>query len=717
MKNLVKNLPQTPGIYKMKDKSGDVIYVGKAKNLRKRISTYFQKNYVHSTRTKKLIEAVADIETIQTDTELEALILENNLLQKLRPRYNILMKDDKSYVYIKVNLAEDFPAINVIRAKEIENQNLKNTKDAKYFGPKLAASKVYDTLRLLKKLFPFRQCKLNIKWDENCVEVTNRVIRYPCLEYSIKQCPGPCIGAITPDEYKKNVQQIISFLNGKTEEIENDLKQQMLLASQKKLFEKAARIRNKLISIQRITERQKITDIQRQDTDVINYVIHLGRIYFAVILIRSGKLIDQENFIFDAFELNQTDESELKEALSSFLYQYYEKASYVPKEILAPHEPDELEILKNWLSEQKTERVSLIVPQRGEKNKLLELSIKNASNFANQYRIKWMAEQSSVKALDGLAKLLDIKNKKLKRIEGFDISHLAGNETVGAMVVFENGIPKSDDYRHFKLRTIKGKPDDCGSMQEILTRRLKIIANQSKKLALRRPNKKIFEKMKKIIEGEFFDKTDLDPKTFYCFYEKKLLVGFLRLRKLSDTASEIGSLWIDPAYRGNKLGYELMKRAIQKFKMKKIYVYIQTDLENYYAEFGFKIVKEMPEFFKERAKQAAATCCRDAILMVIEKKTLSYGDPSFKEKPDLILVDGGKGQLQTALKALKIFKLKISVIALAKRLEEIFLPGKKEPIVLKEGDEVLKLLQRVRDESHRFAITFQRELHEKNLLQ
>lgn len=698
----------------MMDREKHVIYVGKAKDLQKRVKTYFQKGYEHSTRTRKLLENTASIDFIQTDSELEALLLESNLIKELKPRYNILMKDDKSYVYIKVNWAEDFPRIRVVRERTLEKTEGFGQK-ARYFGPKLASSKVYETLRILKKLFPFRHCNLDIKWrNKDLVDVTNRIIDYPCLDYYIKRCPGPCIGAVSPVEYKKIVQQIMDFLEGKNDELEKSIKKQMMEAASQKLFEKATRLRDKLFALQSITERQKITDHDRQDTDIINFSADLGRVFFNILMIRGGKLVSQENFALDALEMKEMDTPiDLVEVLQSFLLQYYERAADIPKEILVPEELEDYATLEKWLTQRRGDRVTLIHPQKGEKNKLLELSHKNAVSFGKQFRIRWLSEQRGQTALARLAEVLaarpraerlatERKSELIKRIEGFDISHLGGNETVGSMVVFENGLPKSSDYRHFKIRTVSGKPDDYRSMEETLMRRLKYLS-KTENFRLAKPSKKIFEQIKSEFPPGL---NDFRPAEFFCFMKNKYLVGFVYLRPISTYAVEIGNLWIDEKHRGQKLGYELMKRAMQKSKMKKFYAYIQPALENYYAQFGFKLVKEIPDFFKKRTNE---------ILMVMEKKALSYDDPSFKEKPNLLVIDGGKGQLNTALLALKRLKLEIPVISLAKRLEEIYLPGEKAPLLLEEGDEALKLLQRIRDESHRFAITFQRKLHQKNM--
>lgn len=722
----------------MRDKEGNIIYVGKAKDLKKRILSYFRKDYQHSTRTRKLLENCADIEYTQTDSELEALLLENNFIKEYRPRYNILMKDDKSYVYIKIDLNEDFPRIRIVRESD-RKKSEKDNKLVKYFGPKLATSKVYETLRTLKKLFPFRHCQLDIAWkgkenddqspqllqsNPDSIEVKNRVIDYPCLDYFIKRCPGPCIGAVSPAMYKKVIQQIIDFLNGKSGELENSLRDEMMAAASQKLFEKAARIRNKLFAIQSITEHQKVTDLERQDTDVINFVVEMGRVYFNVFMVRGGKLINQENFAFDALEMQHPEELESAEILESFLIQYYEKAADIPSEVFVPEELESVETLEKWLTKERGESVKILNPKKGEKNKLLALSLKNAESFSKQYRIKWLAQQKGETALVDLAEVLNMKGKSLKRIEGFDISHLGGTDTVGSMVVFENGVPKSEHYRSFKMRTVTDKPDDYASMEEVLMRRFKYLGNSAKdsELKFKHPSKKELLEMEKIILKEDLAHDNLNKKDFWLVKRGEEIVGFGRLNKLDEKVTMIASLWVSPEERGNRLGYTIMKKLISRSKLKRFYLHTEETLEDYYAVFGFTVLHEMPDVMKKRLigvlkiKDSNFDTATKGIVSMVYDVTKHKVDPSFSTKPNLVIIDGGKGQLSTASLVLKRLKLDIPVISLAKRLEEIYVPGAKAPILLEEGDEALKLLQRIRDESHRFAITFQRELHRKSMI-
>lgn len=743
IKKILKSLPETPGIYKMLDSKSNVIYVGKAVNLKKRMSQYFQKDHSHSTRTRKLVSQTAGINTIQTDTELEAVILENNLIKNLRPKYNILMKDDKSYVYIKIDLNEDFPAISIVRAKQAGSLRQAGVR---YFGPKLAVAHVYETLRTIKKIFPFRQCGLAIRWkaqtavndyesknlihnsDEKLVEVKNKVIRYPCLEYSIKQCPGPCIGAITPDEYKKFVQQTAAFLSGKNEEIQHSLNEQMKEAANKKLFEKAARIRNKLFAVNKIIERQKMTDVERKNTDIINFAADAGRIFFNIMQIREGKLIDQENFVLDALELTTADAPlDCDEMLESFISQYYERAADVPNEVFLPSEIQNRPAIEQWLSEKRGGSVKMLNPKKGEKNRLLELSFKNAANFAGQFRVKWMADQQTLSAPARLAETLGIKQKTLKRIEGYDISHLGGSETTGSMVVFENGGAKPQDYRHFKIRTLKESSDDCAALEEILRRRFKYFANRGKEIKIKTPNKNDFEFILKTISADEKINAAMrkkppekpEKKHFLAAKKDNKIIAFGRLFPLNNKISIISSLWVDPRFRGQRLGHLIIKKLIERSKLKRVYVNINKTLENYYSEFGFTVLHNVPEALLQRQLKALKVWgiknAENYISMVYDVKKFKI-DPSFSSKPDLIVIDGGKGQLNAAMNIMKKYGLQIPVIALAKKLEEIFMPGKKSSLRLVQEDEALKLLQRIRDESHRFAITFHRELHRKAVM-
>ncbi len=685
LQKVLKNLPKAPGVYKMIDKEGRVIYVGKAKDVSKRIKQYFQKNYEHSTRTRKLLENVTNIETIIVDSELEAVILEHNLIKQLQPKYNVIMKDDKNYVYIKITL-EDFPRVQIVRRIEKDN--------AKYIGPKTAAHKVQETFKILKKIFPFRHCGLDIKIiKDNEVEITNKVIKYPCLDYYIKRCIAPCIGKCSIKEYQKIIKNVENFLEGKTENILKDLKRQMQEYSAAKNFEKAAKIRDKLLKIEEIVERQKVQDQNQEDKDVINYCVSQDRAYFNLFQIRDGKLIGQENFTLSATDI---DEPENKEVLEAFMYQYYKLATDIPKEILIPHEIDNKEGIE----------AIIIIPKIGTKNKLLEMSLNNARIFADRNKPSWQEESElTKKATEELQKLLNIK-APLKRIECYDISHLSGTDTVGSMIVFENGVPKNSLYRKFKLKTIDNKPDDYKSMEEVLYRRFS-------KIALSFPHKdyklrKALKKDKKFIETHNKVQLDKTDRNFFVLIKGQEQIGFAAIRKHSDKIFELRSVWIKKDSRGKKLGYKLIHDIIQKNKLKRVYIICIAELKEYYLLAGFEEINKLPEEMSERLKYCQNKYKNVSLLVYDALKHKE--DESFKQIPDLVIIDGGKGQLSAATNVFQKLNIKIPYIALAKKFEEIFQPHVANPIILPGTNEALKLLQRARDEAHRFAISYNKNL-------
>ncbi len=695
LQKILDDLPKSPGVYKMLDKDGRVIYIGKAKELNKRVKQYFKKDYEHSTRTRKLMENVFDIETIAVDSELEAMILEHNLIKQLQPKYNVIMKDDKNYVYIKIT-KEDFPRIQLVRKIEKDG--------AKYIGPKTAAHKVKETFKILKKIFPFRHCSLDIQQTApQQVIVTHKTIKYPCLDYYIKRCAAPCIAKCSIQEYQEIIRNVENFLEGKSDTIVNDLKKKMQEFAIKKEFEKAVKIRDKIKKIESILETQKVQDPNQTDKDIINYCITQHKAYFNLFQIRDGKLIDQENFILSAHEIQDEQDSEV---LSAFLKQYYEIATDIPKEIYIPHEAQDINEIELLIANQTEKKVSIIVPKIGIKNKLLEMSLNNARIFADRNKPSWKEEsESTEKACNKLQEILKIE-KPLKRIECYDISHLSGTDTVGSMIVFENGAPKNNLYRKFKIRTVNNKPDDFKSMEEVLTRRFSKIALKylHKDYQLKKATKKDKDFIKKNNKVNF-KKAD---RTFFILKKNKEDVGFISVKKHNDKVSELRNLWIKKEDRGTKMGYKLIQDAIKKNKLKRTYVICKAKLRDYYLMAGFEEIQKIPEEMQERSnfcKRKHGEVCYMAYDSFKHKE-----DESFSKIPDLVIIDGGKGQLSIAHEVFTKLKLQIFHISLAKRIEEIFLPENSTPIILPHTDEALKLLQRARDEAHRFAISFNKEL-------
>jgi len=652
----------------MIDKEGRVIYIGKAKNLKKRVNQYFQKSKTVSTRTQKLIENITDIRYTVVDTELEALILELNLIKELHPKYNILLKDDKNYVYIKIT-NEDFPRVQIVR--KIDD------KKATYFGPKTAKHKVEKTFKTLKKVLPFRHCSLDIEAvSPTETKVTRKTIKYPCLDHYIKRCAAPCISGCTKEEYAEVINNVKRFLEGHHEEIIKNLHKKMAELAKSKDFEKAAKLRDRIKNVEEIIERQSLSDPNQTDKDIFNYVLEGEKAFFNLFQVRDGKLINQENFKLQAKSVDEKDENALKELLESFLTQYYEKTTNIPKEILIPHDPSNKKQFEKFIAEEKGQKVHLLVPQRGKKNKLLGLSLKNAKVFAERNKTSWEDEKPEVlKELKSILKLKDTP----KRIECYDISHLAGAYTTGAMIVFENGRPSTSDYRRFKIKSAK-ESDDYAALGEVLTRR--------------------FSKFAEIKDDYKIKK--IPKKSAYAIKKKDKVIGTIE-EKISNGNHLLTSLQIDPKERGNKLGQRLILYAINKSKAKRIYINCKEELSQYYEQIGFQRIKKTPKGFEKHRESEA--------WFAYDKK--SKKDSSFESKPSLIIIDGGKGQLSTALKTLKKFGLSIPVISIAKKEEEIFIPGKPTALKLDKTNPVLNLIKHSRDEAHRFALSYNKKLREK----
>lgn len=553
----LKKLPDKPGVYIMKDDKGYIIYIGKAINLKKRVRQYFQESSTKSTKVKTMVSNIKEFEYIITDSELEALILESNLIKKHKPKYNVLLRDDKQYPYIKVTLNENYP--RVIKTRRVQKDG------AKYFGPYTSTGAVNDTIDIIRDLYPIRTCKLKLKEGE-------KVRERPCLNYYIGKCNAPCMGNVKHNGYMEMINEIIMFLSGKEEKLLNIIEEKMKTSSKKKDFEEAARYRDQVMSLRHILEKQKIVNNNNIDQDVIGMAKGIDDACVQIFFVRNGKLIGREHFI-----LTDIEGKDRGEILGSFTKQFYLGSSYVPKEILIEEEFEDMNIVSKWLSEKRSSKVYIKIPRRGEKNHLMEMVRKNAIETLKQYsdRIKRNMRQNkdTLRELKNLLGIDEIPN----RIEAFDISNIQGVESVGSMVVFEEGQKKSSDYRRFKIKSING-PNDYGSMEEILWRRF----NRG-------------------------------------LEEKKLI-------------------------KQNKIGVE-----------------------------------------------------------------------SFSIFPDLIMVDGGKGQVNIALKVLKEFNLDIPVCGLIKddfhRTRGIIYNNKE--ITIPKGNEVFKLITRIQDEAHRFAISYHRSLRGK----
>ncbi|HXL03423.1 MAG: excinuclease ABC subunit UvrC [Firmicutes bacterium] len=542
----VKDLPDRPGVYVMKDSSGKVIYVGKASSLRNRVRSYFQSPAGLPKRTQILVDRICDFEYIVTDSEVEALILENNLIKKHRPWFNVQLRDDKTYPFIKITLQDEFPRVIVTRRVEQDG--------SRYFGPYADVGAMRETLRFLKRFFPVRSCSKKIS-EEHLQKMR------PCLNYHIKKCLSPCSGRISKEAYMELVNQIILFLEGRQDQLIRAMKKEMQAASDSLNFERAASIRDAVRAIERVTEKQKIVLASRSDIDVVGYFRDEADVCVQVFFVRSGKLMGRERFF-----MTNADDVPDSEILTAFIKQYYYEAAFIPDEILLPLKPDDKDAISMWLREKKGRKVSIHVPQRGDKKHLQSMATDNAKLSLEEARTRAM-QDAALKdaALLELMEALELPGLP-RRIEAFDISTIQGTCAVGSMVVFERGQPEKSSYRRFKIKTVEGQ-DDYAMMHEVVSRRYRRLLKQDQK-------------------------------------EKQL--------------------------------------------------------------------------------------------------------------PDLIIIDGGKGQLNAGLKALSELGVQnIPVISLAESHELIFVEGQEQPIALPEDSKALLLLRHIRDEAHRFAVSYHRQLRTK----
>ena len=448
IKDELKKLPDQPGVYIMRDISDTIIYIGKAKSLTKRVHQYFRPSHDEGIKKKQMVEHIDHFEYIITDSELEALVLECNLIKEHTPKYNTMLRDDKTYPYIRVTVGEDYP--RVLFSREMKKDK------SRYFGPYTSAAAVKSTIDLINKIYKIRTCNRKLPRDIG--------LDRPCLNYHIHQCSGPCQGYVSKEEYKKQIDGVLEFLNGNYKPVMKDLQTKMEQASEAMEFEKAIEYRDLLEDVKQIAQKQKITHTDGEDKDIIALANDDTDAVVQVFFVRNGKLIGRDHFYVRV----GTDEA-MGNVLSTFIKQFYSGTPFIPKEIMLQTSIDEIEVLEEWLSGKKGRKVSIKVPQRGMKEKLVELAEKNAKLVLAQDKERIKREEGrtigAVKEIEGL---LGIRN--LNRMEAFDISNINGFETVGSMIVYEKGKPKRSDYRKFKLRTVSG-PDDYGSMYEVLTRR------------------------------------------------------------------------------------------------------------------------------------------------------------------------------------------------------------------------------------------------------
>jgi len=553
LQGILATLPAKPGCYLMKNAEGKIIYVGKAINLKNRVRSYFHADASHDNKTRRLAREIADIEWIVVGSELEALILEMNLIKKHRPKYNVRMKDDKRYPYIKIHWQEDFPKVTVTRLMQEDG--------ARYFGPYTSAWAVHQTLDVLRRVFPYLTCDR---------EITGRDPR-ACLYYDIKLCLGPCIGAVSREQYRQMIADLQSFLDGHSEPVLARVQTEMEKAAEELNFERAAALRDKIKALQTIIERQKVVfSADYKDSDVLALARADHEACVQVFFIRGGKLIGREYFVLEG-----TEDTADSEVMAQFIQQFYAEAASVPAQVMLPQEIEEAKIIQEWMRARRGgEKVEIFVPKEGQTQELVQMAAENATETLSALRAQWQADthrqEQALAELQSAFGLAEPPN----RIECYDISHTQGVATVGSMVVFSRGVPDKKLYRRFNIETAAGAPDDFASLEEVLTRR------------------------------------------------------FRRWQAAQEGAAGPGS----------------------------------------------------------------------------------RPDESFSFLPNLLIVDGGKGQLSRAVEVLEQFGLteKVPVVGLAKQEEEIFFPNLPNSLMLPRHSQGLYLIQRIRDEAHRFAITAHR---------
>lgn len=556
----LKNLPSKPGVYLMKNSLGEVIYVGKAKILKNRVKSYFQNSKNHSEKVRVMVKHIAEFEYIVTDSEMEALILECNLIKKYSPRYNILLKDDKFYPFIKITVNDDFPRVFVTRNYSKDG--------SKYFGPYTNGTAVYETINLINKIFPLRTCKLLIKEGGETVR--------PCLNYHIKKCFGPCGGYISKEEYGKMINDVIDILSGKDTTVLKVLQSEMEEASMNLEFEKAADLRDKILAIKAIVEKQKIFKTMEGDEDFINIYKDEKDSCVQVFFSREGKILGREHFIFE-----NTAEDSIEEILEEFITSFYGGTAKVPRTIYVPAISN-VELVEEYLTIKRGAKVWIKVPQKGQKREMLEMVKNNAQITLEKFKDKYLIDKEINKiALEELQELLDLEIWP-SRIEAYDISNIQGVDSVGSMIVFEEGRSKNSDYRRFRIKTVKGA-NDYDSMREILTRRF---------------------------------------------------------------------------------------------------------------SHGLEEVK------------------------AIQESKLQFSAGKFSNFPDLIMMDGGKGQINIALEVLRDLNINIPVCGLVKddKHSTRGIIYNNEELIINRSSNLMQLIRRIQDEVHRFAITYHRSLRDKRTL-
>lgn len=667
--------PTLPGVYRWLDDEGVVLYVGKAKDLRARLRSYVAAKPSKDLGPWKLslIERVRNVDWTVVSSELEALVLETNLIKEFRPKYNVLMKDDKNYVYVKVTVRDPYPTVDVVRQMEDDG--------AQYFGPHLRAMDTRRALDMVQDLVQYRACKESLALLNRGGDPAK--LR-PCLDEQIGQCCGLCAGKIDAADYLSRIERLVAYFKGDYAPLIERARSLMQQAASLKQFERASHFRDALASLENLAQRQIVSDTSGEDVDVFGVALLSGAVHAVLLKKRGGKLIGEESFSL------MGRAADLGEALEQLLPQYYEASPDVPETVLVGGEFPSRAVLEELLAGRRGKKVRVKIPERGTKSQLLSLAERNAQEKALKAEASWEADaRNTIEALVGLQQLVGLPATPT-RIEGYDISHLGGTETVGSMVVAVDGKPRNDHYRNFTIRTLReGDIDDYQSLKEVLSRRFRHLVGGIKAeearwaadgLAVRKAKKADAEKTGACDQGVVVE-------------QEGEIVAVATLVD-NDGHCELSRLSIEAPYAEGPLGSFLVRKLLQGAK-DKVYAVVAAELESSYAAIGFRHVQRAPKAFEPKLEEGK-------ILMVCDPKD-QKPDASLTSRPDLLVIDGGKGQLGVAVEALKNWKLDIPVISLAKREEEVFGPGNPDPILFPPDSPAKFLLMRLRDEAHRFA--------------
>ncbi len=701
-----KKIPTEPGCYIFHDKNDVILYVGKAKHLRNRVKSYFQKNE-KSPKTIALVKKIARIETRIVNSEMEALILENNLIKEHQPKYNVLLRDDKNFLYLRIT-NEYFPRIEITRRIVRDGST--------YIGPHTSAKKFRSMISFCQKIFKIRTCKL--EFDGGKIIKNPEAKRIPCLDFHIQKCSGPCSGEISQESYKADVDRMKKFLKGDTREVIEHLKEKMTQLASEKKFEAAAKTRDLITSISTSTEKQRVEFNDTTPRDFIHFYREKNQVFCALLAFRHGKLLDQATVKMRA---ESWESGSI--ILENFLTQWHEKTDDHPVEIVLPENIENKNLLEELL------QAKIIIPQKGEKMRVLEIAERNARQMASVSQIEEQAQaEIFAKALPELAEKLELKNTP-RRIECYDISHFSGTNTVASQVVFIDGIPRKNEYRRFKIQSLKpGEIDDFKSLKEVLERRMRGISQEktedSKNEIWTEKNKEILKQLEKLsqllkeVEWSLFGGLGAAISVGY-FWRKHQDFDLLIAKKHWKKAQKILTEAKFEAEEHNEHFFTFTKKGFPPIDISPFGIELPI------GKFTKKNREERPisvgktKIFLLNLKSLIAikqslkesrTDPRDEIDLEIMEHALR--EKSAPASPDLIVIDGGKGQLSSVMKVIpKSFPG--VVISLAKREEEIFVPGKSEPLEIDPDSAASKLLQRCRDEAHRFAITFNRSLREK----